>query len=254
MGGKHSKDLGKVSYVQIKASGSDGWLITKFEVKSDKGPWQTMGTLPRWLDGKPYDHSPYDYPYSDRITLHDGATGTAKFPSSWGPKTKGGCFCSGACSTHGSSSYVAPKGWCVTRDNCISKTGGKTNKGHGWDGCVMKGPYHVKIRATTGTNKYSESGQLPKMSIHFASGHTYNGHVHPAGKGKSKTTIWNLGHHIHDLGKVRSVQITASGTDGWLITKFKVKSGSRPWQTLGSLPRWFDGKPYDKSSYDYPYG
>jgi len=125
-----TKDLGAITSVAVQASSSDGWKLAKFEVKSSALPWEVMGCTPLWLDGKPYDHDPYDAEYGDKFTLHAGAC-VAKFPASWGAKTKSGCFCkmsgtSGKCGLNG-----AKYKWCRTRDSCKGTASSNGN----WDKC-----------------------------------------------------------------------------------------------------------------------
>jgi hypothetical protein len=186
---KLKHDLGKITSVSLKASSTDGWLLTKFEVKSGVLAWQSFGCLPRWLDGKPYDKSPYDHPHGDKFTLKPGT-----------------------CKT------TMPK---------------------------------LEIRVTTSKEKNAETGNWPTVKVTGAGGKTFEGKVVTAGKGKTKTTSFTP---PYDLGKITSVSLKATGTDGWLLTKFEVKSGALKWQPFGCLPRWLDGKPYDTSPYDHPHG
>merc|ERR1711998_637200 len=206
---KPPKDLGKIKSVSFSASSKDGWLLTKARLKSGALPWQPFGCLPRWLDGKPYDKSPYDAPWGDKFTVKPGV-----------------------CKTH----LPTPM---PTSAPTKTPTAAPTKE------------YKLKVRVTTGKVSYAESGQHPKVKLTFAGGKTYTGKIHCAKKGKSKVTTFKP---KEDLGDVVSAYVKASGTDGWLLTKFEVKSGERPYKSFGCLPHWLDGKPYDKAPYKCPKG
>jgi len=128
---KTKRELGRITRVDLEAIGTDGWLFTKFAVKTFA--WQHFGCTHRWLDGKPYNKRPYGLPYSNKITLKPiDKTCLAKFPSSWGKKTKHGCFCDldakhGKCSKYGTKTA-----WCQTRDSCGSNS---AKRGGSWDRC-----------------------------------------------------------------------------------------------------------------------
>jgi len=66
-------DIGTITTVAFKASSTDGWLISKVEVDSNKRGYKSFGCLPIWLDGKPYDKSYTAAPHKDHVTLKQGA-------------------------------------------------------------------------------------------------------------------------------------------------------------------------------------
>jgi len=126
---KTKKDIGDVKRVVLEAVGRDGWQFEKFAVKTWR--WQHFGCTKRWLDGKPYDKSPYGMPYSNKIVLHPiNKDCHAHFPKSW-KKTKRGCVCSNAKKYGKCAKYKSKKTWCKTKDHC-----GRTSHKYGkWDWC-----------------------------------------------------------------------------------------------------------------------
>merc|ERR1712159_38843 len=110
-----------------------------------------------------------------------------------------------------------------------------------------------QIRVTTGRKAHAQSGQTPTVKLVGSTGATFTGKIRLAGQGSSKTTTFDPPKH---LGNIVSVDLKASSRDGWYFTKFEVKSGKGSWKSFGCLPRWLDGKSYDKhSSYaGVPYG
>jgi hypothetical protein len=119
--------------------------------------------------------------------------------------------------------------------------------------CTPPEPYKLKISVTTGKEKYAQSGDKPEVVFTDWLGKVFKGTITSAGQGKTKETTF---HPPKKMGKIIGVRLIAKSRDGWLLTKLKVKSGTRAWQTFGKLPQWLDGKPYDKkSSYGTtPYG
>jgi len=91
--------LGDLTNVTLKATNSDGWYPTNFEVKVGKhGTWHNFGPTRFWLDGKPYDAGK-NYrprPFRDWAVLFPGKStavgcwnndaGLKKVPS-WGKYT-----------------------------------------------------------------------------------------------------------------------------------------------------------------------
>merc|ERR1711907_265025 len=129
---KTKKELGRIQRVVLEAMGNDAWLFTKFAVKSSLS-WQHFGCTNRWLDGKPYNKTPYGLPYSNKITLHPiEKTCHATFPKSWGKKTKKGCFCNKDAKHGKCSKYSDKAAWCQTRDGCGKNS---SKRGGSWDYC-----------------------------------------------------------------------------------------------------------------------
>lgn len=131
---KTKKEIGRVKKVVLQAVGTDGWLFTKFAVKVFT--WQHFGCTKRWLDGKPFNKTPYGLPYSNKITLNPiEKTCWAEFPKTW-KRTKAGCFCSASSKYGKCSKYSGHHKWCQTKDGCNPiHTAGEKMPVKNWDYC-----------------------------------------------------------------------------------------------------------------------
>merc|ERR1711924_476183 len=88
--------------------------------------------------------------------------------------------------------------------------------------------------------KNGDSNQKPTYKIYFDGGKTKTytpGKV--ASKGKYKTYTLKTGGL--DYGAPTKVTMTASGKDGWVVSKLQVKSGERAWTSFGGLPQHHQG-------------
>jgi hypothetical protein len=137
--------------------------------------------------------------------------------------------------------------WCRTRDNCKGHASSKGN----WDKCDKPS---IKVRVTTGDEKYADSKQKPTVKLIGSKG-IFSGKISLAGKGKSKvTTLFTS----KDIGVINNVVLVASSKDGWLVTKVEVNPFKTGYKSYGCLPYWLDGKDsydrYDESAYSHPYG
>jgi len=104
-------------------------------------------------------------------------------------------------------------------------------------------PGFISLSYTTGKLKHSTSRQSPSVVVRGYHGKVEGKLKLPSGPGQSATTKLRL---RKSLGRIMSVKLKASSTDGWFFTRFLVNG-----ESFGCTGQWLDGKPYDKAYGSY---